>query len=190
MNHINRCKWCGHDPLYVNYHDMEWGVPVHDDQKLFECLILETFQAGLSWITILRKRENFRSAFDNFDFQKIAQYREDKIYDLLHDPGIIKNKLKVRATVSNACAFIDIQKEYGSFDCYLWAFVDYKSILNSWQTLQEMPLALKISDLLSKDLKQRGFKFVGPIVVYAFMQAIGMINNHQKDCFRYTQLTN
>ena len=190
MNHVNRCKWCGRDPMYVNYHDMEWGVPVHDDQKLFECLILETFQAGLSWITILRKRENFRSAFDDFDFQKIAQYREDKIYDLLHDPKIIRNKLKVRATVSNACSFIVIQKEYGSFDNYLWAFVDNKPILNSWQTIQEMPLASKISERLSKDLKKRGFKFVGSKVIYAFMQAIGMINDHQKDCFRYNQLNN
>mgnify|MGYP001235959195 CR=1 FL=1 len=190
MNHINRCKWCGDDPLYVNYHDVEWGVPVHDEQKLFECLMLETFQTGLSWITILRKRESFRSAFDDFDFQKIGQYREDKINDILQDPGIVRNKLKVRAAVSNARAFIEVQKEYGSFDNYLWAFVDNKPILNSWQRQQEMPMASKISERLRKDLKQRGFKFVGPKVVYAFMQAIGMVNDHQKDCFRYTELAN
>ena len=183
-----RCKWCEKDPLYIKYHDTEWGVPVHDDQKLFECLLLETFQAGLSWITVLRKRENFRKAFDHFDYHKIALYDEDKIQELLQDPGIIRNKLKVRTTVSNAIALLEVQKEFGSFDKYIWSFVDGTPIQNHWATTKELPATTEISDILSKDLKKRGFKFVGSTIVYAHMQATGMVNDHTIDCFRATEL--
>ena len=167
---------------------MEWGVPVHDDQKLFECLVLETFQAGLSWITILRKRENFRFAFNHFDYHKIALYDEDKIQELLQDPGIIRNKLKVRATVSNAIAFLEVQKEFGSFDKYIWSFVGRKPIQNKWKSTKELPATTELSDKLSNDLKKRDFKFVGSTTTYAFMQAIGMVNDHQSNCFRATEL--
>ena len=184
-----RCKWCEKDPFYIKYHDTEWGVPVHDDQKLFECLLLETFQAGLSWITVLRKRENFRNAFDHFDYHKIALYDEAKIQELLQDIGIVRNKLKVRAAVSNAKAFMEVQKEFGSFDIYIWSFVDGSPIQNHWATTKELPATSEISDILSKDLKKRGFKFVGSTIVYAHMQAIGMVNDHTIDCFRYDKLT-
>ncbi|MDG2164803.1 MAG: DNA-3-methyladenine glycosylase I [Flavobacteriales bacterium] len=184
-----RCKWCEKDPLYIKYHDTEWGVPVHDEQKLFEFLILETFQAGLSWITVLRKRDNFRKAFDKFDYNKVALYDEDKIQELLQDPGIVRNKLKVRAAVSNAKAFMEVQKEFGSFDKYIWSFVDGNSIQNQWATTKELPATTEISDKLSKDLKKRGFKFVGSTIVYAHMQATGMVNDHTIDCFRYDELT-
>ena len=184
-----RCKWCEKDPLYIKYHDTEWGVPVHDDQKLFECLLLETFQAGLSWITVLRKRENFRNAFDHFDYHKIALYDEGKIQELLQDTGIVRNKLKVRAVVSNAKAFMEVQKEFGSFDKYIWSFVDGIPIQNHWATTKELPATTEISDILSKDLKKRGFKFVGSTIVYAHMQATGMVNDHTIDCFRYDELT-
>ena len=184
-----RCKWCEKDPLYIKYHDTEWGVPVHDEQKLFEFLILETFQAGLSWITVLRKRDNFRKAFDKFDYNKVALYDEDKIQELLQDPGIVRNKLKVRAAVSNAKAFMEVQKEFGSFDKYIWSFVDGNSIQNQWVTTKELPATTEISDILSKDLKKRGFKFVGSTIVYAHMQATGMVNDHTIDCFRYDELT-
>lgn len=183
-----RCSWCRGDELYETYHDQEWGVPVYDDRKLFEFLILETFQAGLSWITILRKRENFRKAFDGFDYKKIAHYSEDKIQELLQNPGIIRNKLKVRAAVSNAQAFIKIQGEFGSFSNYIWGFVDGKPIKNVWETNQEVPATTALSDKLSKDLKKRGFKFVGSTVIYAHMQATGMVNDHTIDCFRHPQL--
>ena len=189
MSTYCRCKWCEKDPLYIKYHDTEWGVPVHDDKKLFECLLLETFQAGLSWITVLRKRENFRNAFDHFDYHKIALYDEDKIQDLLQDTGIVRNKLKVRATVSNAKAFIEVQKEFGSFDKYIWSFVNGTPIKNHWATTKELPATSEISDILSKDLKKRGFKFVGSTIVYAHMQATGMVNDHTIDCFRYDELT-
>ena len=175
--------------MYIKYHDTEWGVPVHDDQKLFECLLLETFQAGLSWITVLRKRENFRNAFDHFDYHKIALYDEGKIQELLQDTGIVRNKLKVRAAVSNAKAFLEIQKEFGSFDKYIWSFVDGTPIQNHWATTKELPATTEISDILSKDLKKRGFKFVGSTIVYAHMQATGMVNDHTIDCFRYDELT-
>lgn len=188
MSKINRCDWCGDDPLYVKYHDEEWGVPVYDDPTLFEFLILETFQAGLSWITVLRKRENFRRAFDNFDYKKIAGYGEDKIQELLLDPGIIRNKLKVRATVSNAQAFMKVQEEFGSFSDYIWGFTDGKPIKNTLKTLAEAPANTPLSDKISKDLKKRGFKFVGTTVVYAHMQATGMVNDHLVDCFRYSQV--
>lgn len=188
MDKINRCSWCGDDPLYVDYHDKEWGTPVYDDPTLFEFLILETFQAGLSWITVLRKRENFRRAFDNFNYKKIAQYEEAKIQELLLDSGIIRNKLKVRATVSNAQAFMKVQEEFGSFSKYIWGFTGGKPIVNSFEKLSQVPANTPLSDKISKDLKKRGFKFVGTTVVYAHMQATGMVNDHITSCFRYKEL--
>ncbi|NKI26167.1 DNA-3-methyladenine glycosylase I [Arenibacter sp. 6A1] len=184
-----RCGWCKGDTLYEEYHDTEWGVPLKDDASLFEFLILETFQAGLSWITILRKRENFRKALDNFDYQKIALYQEDKISDLLQDAGIVRNKLKIRATVTNAQAFIQIQQEFGSFSNYIWAFVDGKPIQNHLRDHKEAPATTPLSDTISKDLKKRGFKFVGSTVIYAHMQATGMVNDHEIDCFRYKEVS-
>ncbi|MCL4132528.1 UNVERIFIED_CONTAM: hypothetical protein GTU68_051096 [Idotea baltica] len=183
-----RCGWCGNDPLYMAYHDEEWGVPVFDDARLFEFLVLETFQAGLSWITILKKRENFRAAFDNFDYKKIANYEEGKYDSLLQDAGIIRNKLKIRATISNAQAFMDIQKEFGSFSTYIWEFTNGKPIKNKHSNLSEVPATTELSDKLSKDLKKRGFKFVGSTVIYANMQATGMVNDHVTDCFRYNEV--
>ncbi|TNE55057.1 MAG: DNA-3-methyladenine glycosylase I [Bacteroidetes bacterium] len=185
---MKRCSWCGEDPLYVKYHDEEWGVPVRDDHKLFEFLILETFQAGLSWITILRKRENFRKAFDQFDYHQIANYPESKIQDLMQDAGIIRNQLKIRATVSNAQAFLKVQQEFGSFSNYIWKFTDGKVIQNTWKKMDEIPPKTALSDQISKDLKKRGFKFVGSTVIYAHMQATGMVNDHVSDCFRYQEL--
>lgn len=184
MEEPNRCGWCLSSDLYKNYHDEEWGVPVYDDQKLFEFLILETFQAGLSWITILKKRENFRSAFDDFDYLKVAQYSEDKILELMQDTGIIRNQLKIRAAVSNAVAFMKVQDEFGSFSKYIWNFTDGKPIDNKRQSLKEVPATSPLSDEISKDLKKRGFKFVGSTVVYAHMQATGMVNDHVEDCWR------
>ena len=184
----HRCGWCGIDPLYVKYHDEEWGVPVKDDKKMFEFLLLETFQAGLSWITILRKRENFRKAFDNFDYKKIARYDQSKIDSLLQNEGIIRNKLKVHSAVTNAQAFMEIQKEFGSFTDYIWSFVNHKPIKNIWKTHKDAPATSAESDALSKDLKKRGFKFVGSTVVYAHMQATGMVNDHIEDCFRYGEV--
>ncbi|KJJ37668.1 DNA-3-methyladenine glycosylase I [Aequorivita vladivostokensis] len=183
-----RCGWCGTDPLYVTYHDEEWGVPVKDDKKMFEFLLLETFQAGLSWITILRKRENFRKAFDNFDYKKIAKYDQSKIDALLQDEGIIRNKLKVHSAVTNARAFMEIQKEFGSFNQYIWGFVNHKPIKNIWKTHKDAPATSPESDALSKDLKKRGFKFVGSTVVYAHMQATGMVNDHIESCFRFHEV--
>jgi len=183
-----RCAWCGNDPLYVEYHDAEWGVPVYDDGKLFEFLILETFQAGLSWITVLRKRENFRKAFDNFDYKKIAKYSEKKYDELLQDAGIIRNKLKIKATITNAHNFMEIQKEFGSFSKYIWNFTNGKPIKNTYKTLSEVPATTELSDQLSKDLKKRGFKFVGSTVIYAHMQATGMVNDHTTECFRYDEV--
>jgi len=183
-----RCSWCGNDPLYVEYHDTEWGVPVYDDEKIFEFLILETFQAGLSWITVLRKRENFRKAFDNFDYKKIAKYSEKKYDELLQDAGIIRNKLKIRATITNAQNFMVIQKEFGSFSNYIWNFTNGKPIKNKFKDLSEIPATIELSDMLSKDLKKRGFKFVGSTVIYAHMQATGMVNDHITECFRYNEV--
>ena len=183
-----RCQWCVGDALYEAYHDEEWGVPVYDDQKLFEFLVLETFQAGLSWITILRKRENFRKAFDQFDYTKIARYSEKKIETLLGDSGIIRNRLKVNATVTNARAFIKIQEEYGSFSDYIWRFTDGKPIRNAFHSLKDIPANTPLSDAISKDLKKHGFKFVGSTVVYAHMQATGMVNDHEVKCFRYREV--
>ena len=184
----HRCGWCIGDPLYEAYHDKEWGVPVKDDHQLFEFLILETFQAGLSWITILRKRENFRKAFDFFDYRKIANYNDDKISELLKDAGIIRNKLKVNATVSNAKAFMKVQDEFGSFSKYIWDFVDGKPIKNAFETYKDAPANTPLSDEISKDLKKRGFKFVGTTVIYAHMQATGMVNDHETSCFRYNEI--
>ncbi|MEZ4840681.1 MAG: DNA-3-methyladenine glycosylase I [Flavobacteriaceae bacterium] len=183
-----RCSWCGNDPLYVAYHDEEWGVPVYDDDKLFEFLILETFQAGLSWITVLRKRESFRRAFDNFDYKKIVNYTDKKFEDLLQDEGIIRNKLKIKATITNAQAFMKIQEEFGSFSDYIWGFTNGKPIKNSLKNLKDAQATTELSDKISKDLKKRGFKFVGSTVVYAHMQATGMVNDHIVDCFRYNEV--
>jgi len=183
-----RCSWCGTDPLYIEYHDTEWGVPVYDDDKLFEFLILETFQAGLSWITVLRKRENFRKAFDNFDYKKIATYGEEKYEALLQDAGIIRNKLKIKATISNAQNFMKIQQEFGSFSTYIWSFTNGKPIKNKLKSLDEAPATTALSDKISKDLKKRRFKFVGSTVIYAHMQATGMVNDHLMNCFRYNEV--
>jgi len=184
----HKCGWCLGDDLYEAYHDLEWGSPVKDDALLFEFLVLETFQAGLSWITILKKRENFRSAFDQFDYRKIAEYDENKIQALLQDAGIIRNKLKVRATVTNALAFMKVQEEFNSFSDYIWEFVDHKPIKNKVKNYKNAPATTKISDALSKDLKKRDFKFVGSTVIYAFMQAVGMVNDHETECFRYNEV--
>lgn len=183
----NRCGWCLSSDLYKAYHDNEWGKPVYDDAIIFEFLLLETFQAGLSWITILNKRNNFRLAFDCFDYKKIAQYSDAKILSLLQDTGIIRNKLKIYSAVTNAIAFIKIQDEFGSFSQYIWGFVDGKPIINQWKTLSEVPATTIVSDTLSKDLKKRGFKFVGSTVMYSHMQATGMVNDHVVDCWTRNQ---
>jgi DNA-3-methyladenine glycosylase I len=188
MEKLNRCGWCEGDELYEAYHDNEWGVPVYDDDTIFEFLILETFQAGLSWITVLRKRENFREAFDNFDYKKIANYSEEKIQELLQNPRIIRNKLKIRATVTNAKAFMEVQKEFSSFSKYIWDFVDGNPIQNEVEDYKNAPATTDISDKLSKDLKKKGFKFVGSTVLYAHMQATGMVNDHEISCFRYSEV--
>jgi DNA-3-methyladenine glycosylase I len=185
-----RCGWCEGDELYESYHDNEWGVPVYDDKTLFEFLLLETFQAGLSWITILKKRKNFRKAFDDFDYKKIANYSEEKIQELLQDAGIVRNKLKVRSAVTNAQFFMEIQKEFGSFSNYIWGFVNNKPINNKIENYKAAPATTVISDKLSKDLKKRGFKFVGSTVMYAHMQATGMVNDHEVSCFRYQEILN
>lgn len=183
-----RCEWAGTDPLMVAYHDTEWGVPVHDDRLLFEHLILDGAQAGLSWMTILKKRENYRRAFDHFDARKIAAYDERKLEALLADPGIIRNRQKVTSAISNARAFVSVQEEFGSFDAYIWRFVGGAPIKNGWRTDGEIPAASPESEAMSKDLKKRGFKFVGPTICYAFMQASGMVNDHVVDCFRYDEV--
>ena len=180
---ITRCAWCEKDDLYRNYHDEEWGKPIYDDETIFEFLILESFQAGLSWYTILAKRENFRAAFDYFDYQKIAQYSEDKVEELIQNTGIIRNRLKILATINNAQKFMEVQKEFGSFSKYIWGFVNHEPIVNRPKTLKEVPATTEISDALAKDLKKRGFKFMGSTVVYAHMQATGMVNDHVEDCF-------
>lgn len=181
----HRCGWCVGDPLYEAYHDEEWGVPVYDDATLFEFLILETFQAGLSWITVLKKRENFRRAFDSFDYNKIAKYNQNKIDTLFQNEGIIRNKLKIKATITNAQNFMKIQEEFGSFSKYIWAFTNGKPIKNAFKDYKKAPANTPLSDVISKDLKKRGFKFVGSTVVYAHMQATGMVNDHEVNCFRY-----
>lgn len=185
---VTRCVWSGDDPLYIDYHDNEWGVPVHDDRKLFEMINLEGAQAGLSWITILRKRKNYLKAFDNFNVKKIIKYDQKKIDELLTNEGIIRNKLKINAVITNAKAFLEIQKEFGSFDKYIWQFVKGKQIINKFKSLKEVPAKTKESDAMSKDLKKRGFKFVGSTICYAFMQACGMVNDHVVECFRYEEI--
>ena len=183
-----RCGWCLKFQQYIDYHDTEWGVPVHNDQTHFEFLILEGAQAGLSWSTILKKREGYRKAFANFDPQKVAKFTDDKLEKILLDPGIVRNRLKVYATVNNAKQFLKVQKEFGSFDTYIWSFVNHKPIVNKWKTLKEVPATTKESDALSKDLIKRGFKFVGSTVMYAHMQACGLVNDHLIDCFRFKQV--
>lgn len=183
-----RCAWAGNDALYLQYHDTEWGVPVHDDRLLFEFLILEGAQAGLSWITVLRKRENYRAAFDNFDAARIAAYDTDKIASLLLDPGIVRNRLKVQSTVSNAQQYLRVQDEFGSFDRFLWQFVGGKPKQNNWRCLTDVPASTPESDVMSLELKRRGFKFVGTTICYALMQATGMVNDHTRDCFRHEEL--
>jgi len=184
-----RCSWAGSDPLYMTYHDSEWGVPVHDDRLLFEFLILEGAQAGLSWITILRKREAYRRAFCGFEPEVVAAFDEEKIASLLGDAGIVRNRLKIRAAVTNARAFLAVQREFGSFGRYVWAFVDGKPVCNSWSALKDIPARSEISDAMSRDLKKRGFTFVGSTICYAFMQAVGMVNDHVTDCFRWRELS-
>ena len=182
-----RCPWATTDPM-IAYHDHEWGVPVHDDRKLFEFLILEGAQAGLSWSTILNKRNNYRRAFDNFDARKIAKYDARKVKKLLADPGLVRNRLKIAAAIQNASAFLAVQREFGSFDAYLWRFVGGRPILNQWKSLKQIPARTPESDALSQDLLRRGFKFVGPTICYAFMQAVGMVNDHLLSCFRYSEI--
>jgi len=184
MENKTRCSWCEKDDLYRDYHDNEWGTPVYEDDKLFEFLVLETFQAGLSWHTILKKRDNFRKAFDQFNYKKIAQYGDAEIERLMQDAGIIRNGLKIKGTITNAIAFMEIQKEFGSFSNYIWGFTDGKPIDNNPKTLKDVPAVNEISDALSKDLKKRGFKFVGSTVVYAHMQATGMVNDHVEECWK------
>ncbi|MDI9639766.1 DNA-3-methyladenine glycosylase I [Geitlerinema splendidum] len=188
MVEIERCAWGTSDPLYMEYHDKEWGVPVHDDGRLFEFLILEGMQAGLSWITILRKRENFRAAFDQFDPLKVASYGSEKIEALMQDAGIIRNRAKLTAAVTNAQAFLKVQQEFGTFAAYMWQFVGGRPIQNRWKSLRELPAETDESRALSKDLLRRGFKFVGPTIIYAHMQACGMVNDHLTTCFRHAQL--
>jgi DNA-3-methyladenine glycosylase I len=184
-----RCGWAGTDPLYVKYHDTEWGVPVYDDKLLFEFLILEGAQAGLSWITVLKKRENYRKAFVGFDVKKIARFTDKKIEKLLLDPGIIRNRLKVKAAVTNARLFLEIQREFGSFSEYSWAFVGGSPLVNRPKSMGDIPATSPEATAFSKDLKRRGFKFVGPTIMYAHMQAVGMVNDHTRECFRYRELT-
>lgn len=185
---IHRCSWAGTDPLYISYHDHEWGVPVHDDRELFEMLILEGAQAGLSWITILKKRDNYRAAFDEFDPHKMARYNTRKVQALLDNPGIVRNRLKIAAAIHNAKMLLELQEQEGSFDDYLWRYLDGKPIVNAWCNLKEVPPRTALSDTISKDLSKRGFKFVGSTICYAFMQAVGMVNDHAIDCFRHRQL--
>lgn len=182
---MNRCSWCKGSKLYEDYHDNEWGTPVHDDKILFEYLILEGAQAGLSWITVLKKRENYHKAFDNFDYKQIAKYNDKKVQELLNNEGIIRNRLKIASTIKNAKIFMQIQKEFGSFDNYIWAFVNNKQIRNNFETINQIPATTEISDKISKDLKKRGMSFVGSTIIYAFMQAVGIVNDHTKDCFKY-----
>jgi DNA-3-methyladenine glycosylase I len=185
---MNKCKWALSSPNEEHYHDHEWGVPVHDDRLLFEFLVLEGAQAGLSWSTILNKREGYRQAFDNFDAMKVASYDEAKIESLLNNSAIVRNRLKINAAITNAQAFIKVQDEFGSFDNYIWQFVEGQPIQNNWQEHRELPASTNLSDIISRDLKKRGFKFVGSVIVYAHMQATGMVNDHTTNCFRYDQI--
>lgn len=186
----SRCQWCVGDPLYERYHDEEWGVPVHDDRKLFEMLTLEGAQAGLSWLTVLRKREGYRKAFDQFDPAVVQYYDQEKIDSLMQDPGIVRNQLKIKSTIQNAKAFLQVQEEYGTFADFIWSYVDDKPIINHWPTSGDNPAKTELSDRISKDLKKRGFKFVGSTIVYAFLQAAGMVMDHATSCDRYQELAN
>jgi DNA-3-methyladenine glycosylase I len=188
MKSKTRCAWCGQDEAYVSYHDEEWGVPVHDDRLLFEMLNLEGAQAGISWQIILKKRPNYRRLFDNFEPEVVAEYSDDYLQHLLQDPGIVRNRLKVYSVRTNAAAFLKVRREFGTFDRYIWQFTGGKPIINRWRTMQELPSKTPESDAMSKDLKRRGFKFVGSTICYAFMQAVGMVNDHTTDCFRYEAL--
>jgi len=185
---MHRCSWAGTDPVYIDYHDREWGVPMHDERTLFEMLVLDGAQAGLSWITILKKRDNYRVAFDNFNARKMARYGEGKVQALLNNPGIVRNRLKVGAAIQNAKMLLKLQEQEGSFAEYLWRYVDGKPIINAWRNIKEIPARTPLSETISKELSRRGFKFVGPTICYAFMQAMGMVNDHTLDCFRYRQL--
>lgn len=185
---IFRCGWSISDPLMIDYHDNEWGVPVHDDRKHFEMIVLDGAQAGLSWQTVLKKREAYREAFDNFDFRKVARYDDKKIKELLNNPGIIRNRLKVSSAIKNANAFLEVRKEFGTFDKYIWQFVDGIPMHNTWKTLKELPAKTPESDAMSKDMKKRGFNFVGSTICYAYMQAAGMVNDHTVECFRHKEI--
>jgi DNA-3-methyladenine glycosylase I len=184
----DRCSWCGEDPLYVAYHDQEWGVPLHDEQKLFEFLILEGAQAGLSWLTILKKRDAYRKAYYQFEIEKVARFNSRSIERLMNNSGIVRNRLKIEASIDNARAFLEVQDEFGSFDDYIWQYVDHRPIQNQWKRLRDIPASTKESKKMSKDLQQRGFRFVGPTICYAFMQAVGMVNDHVTNCFRHRQV--
>ncbi len=184
----NRCSWCGDDPLYVAYHDQEWGVPLHDDRKLFEFLILEGAQAGLSWLTILKKRDAYRKAYYQFEVDKVARFNSRSVEHLMNNPGIVRNRLKIEASIANARALLEVQDEFGSFDKFIWQYVDHKPRQNHWQQLRDIPASTFESKQMSKDLQQRGFRFVGPTICYAFMQAVGMVNDHVSGCFRYKQV--
>ena len=185
---MKKCTWALSSPSEQQYHDLEWGVPVHDDRLLFEFLVLEGAQAGLSWATILNKRDNYRNAFDNFNVERVASYDDKKINALLANPGIVRNKLKINSAVTNAQAFLTVQREFGSFDSYIWQFVDGRPLHNAWESATDIPVSTQISNLMSKDLKKRGFKFVGNTICYAFMQATGMVNDHTVDCYRYAEI--
>ncbi|AZO93723.1 DNA-3-methyladenine glycosylase I [Halocella sp. SP3-1] len=185
---MNRCSWCEKNDLYIKYHDQEWGVPVFDDRKLFEFLILESAQAGLNWLTILKRRENYRKAYNNFDPVKVASYDDNKIAELVSNPGIIKYKRKIEASINNAKCFIEVQHEFGSFSDYIWGFVDFKPIINTFTDLTEVPAQTSLSQKVDEDLKKRGFKFIGPTIIYAYLQAIGIVNDHLQSCFRYKEI--
>ncbi len=185
---MERCSWSLSDPLYIKYHDEEWGTPLKDDQKLYEFLVLESMQAGLSWLTILKKRENFRQAFANFDIKEVASFTEFNIQELLNNKGIIRNNLKIKAAINNAKKVLELQQEFGSFADYLWGFVDHKTIVNKFHSILDIPTSTSLSDKISKDLKKRGFKFIGTTIIYSFMQAVGMVNDHVVDCYRYKEL--
>jgi len=187
---MKRCEWCTSSEIYMNYHDTEWGVPVFNDQKHFEFLVLESAQAGLSWITILNKRENYRKAYDNFDPEKVARYTDAKKAKLLANAGIVRNRLKIEASISNAKKFLEIQKEFGSFSDYIWGFIKGKPVAGKWKSLDEIPAKTDLSDMISADLKKRGFKFLGSVIIYSHLQATGLINDHTIDCFRYKEIKN
>jgi len=188
VNKLNRCGWADGSEMYINYHDKEWGVPVFDDKILFEFLTLETAQAGLSWSTILKRRNNYKKAYDNYDIKKVANYSKQKREELYNNEGIIRYKLKIDASINNAKRILEIQNEYGSFSRYLWSFTDYKPVINKWQTLSTVPAETELSKTIAEDLKKKGFKFVGSVTIYAFLQAVGIVNDHLVDCFRYQQV--